>query len=108
MGDEYHKNYNELITLEKTLNGQITELQKSIEAKTNSIKLEMKIKDNILKHQKKREDLLAMLEQTAANLPGKEEEKRRKQFNILKLNLQRIKMTFEALTKRKYEYNEAK
>ena len=44
MGDEYHKNYNELITLEKTLNGQITELQKCLDAKTNSIKLEMQIK----------------------------------------------------------------
>ena len=56
MGDEYHKNYNELITLEKTLNGQITELQKCLDAKTNSIKLEMQIKDNITAHQKKRED----------------------------------------------------
>ena len=51
MGDEYHKNYNELITLEKTLNGQITELQKCLDAKTNSIKLEMQIKDNITAHQ---------------------------------------------------------
>ena len=33
MGDEYHKNYNELITLEKTLNGQITELQKCLDVK---------------------------------------------------------------------------
>ena len=35
---------------------------------------------------------------------GKEEEKRRKNINTAKLNLDRIKMTFESLTKRKYEY----
>ena len=71
MGDEYHKNYNELITLEKTLNGQITELQKCLDAKTNSIKLEMQIKDNITAHQKKRESLLSAHEKNASNLPGR-------------------------------------
>lgn len=104
MGDDYHTNYNELISIEKTLNGQITELQKCVEGKTNSTKLEMKIKDNILAHQKKREALNALHEKTGPNLPAKEEEKRRKNINTAKLNLDRIKMTFESLTKRKYEY----
>ena len=46
MGDDYHRNYKELISIEKTLNAQMTELQKCVEGKTNSVKLEMKIKDN--------------------------------------------------------------
>ena len=104
MGDDYHTNYNELISIEKTLNAQMTELQKCVEGKTNSVKLEMKIKDNIMAHQKKREALNALNEKTGPSLPGKEEEKRRKNINTAKLNLDRIKMTFESLTKRKYEY----
>ena len=41
MGDDYHTNYNELISIEKTLNAQITELEKCVEGKTNSVKLEI-------------------------------------------------------------------
>ena len=78
MGDDYHTNYNELISIEKTLNAQMTELQKCVEGKTNSVKLEMKNKDNIMAHQKKREALNALNEKTGPSLPGKEEEKRRK------------------------------
>ena len=68
MGDDYHTNYNELISIEKTLNAQMTELQKCVEGKTNSVKLEMKIKDNIMAHQKKREALNALNEKTGPSL----------------------------------------
>lgn len=79
MGDDYHTNYNELISIEKTLNAQMTELQKCVEGKTNSVKLEMKIKDNIMAHQKKREALNALMKKQVLVF---QEKKKRKDERI--------------------------
>lgn len=104
MSDNYHQDYNELIQLEKTINGQLTELQKAVDSGANIVKLEMAIQKNIQTYADKRNALQRNHEKNHDKLPTKEDEKRTRTLNNLKMNIDRIKLKFEGLTKKKYEY----
>lgn len=104
MADNYHQAYNELVQLEKSINGQLSELQKAVETGANIVKLEQSIETNITAYAKKRDELEREHEKNHEKLPTKEDDKRTKTINNLKMNLDRMKMKFSGLTKKKYEY----
>lgn len=104
MADNYHQAYNELVQLEKFINGQLSELQKAVETGANIVKLEQPIETNITAYAKKRDELEREHEKNHEKLPTKEDDKRTKTINNLKMNLDRMKMKFSGLTKKKYEY----
>ena len=104
MADNYHQAYNELVQLEKSINAQLSELQKAVESGANIVKLESSIQANITAYASKRDMLERDHEKNHMKLPPKEDDKRTKTINNLKMNLDRMKMKFSGLTKKKYEY----
>ena len=104
MADNYHQAYNELVQLEKSINAQLSELQKAVESGANIVKLENSIQSNITAYASKRDMLERDHEKNHMKLPPKEDDKRTKTINNLKMNLDRMKMKFSGLTKKKYEY----
>ena len=103
MADNYHQAYNELVQLEKSINAQLSELQKAVESGANIVKLENSIQANITAYASKRDMLERDHEKNHMKLPMKEGDKRTKTINNLKMNLDRMKMKFSGLTKKKYE-----